>query len=155
MSGFWLNTKEFFGFTANDRIDDKPVQVTARKPMLPGLRGSLVNFPQNKSVTFGEVIVMEPRSCDESIKIASYLLEGKPVFINLKFLDAANGKQLINFVSGTTYAVKGHMMRIADSTFLFTPANILINDQEDRSNLEKGLDNAEKEVFFKRQAAGY
>jgi FtsZ-interacting cell division protein YlmF len=155
VSEFWHSTKEFFGFTANERIEEKPLQVTARKSVLPGLRGSLVHFPQNKSLSPSEIMVMEPRSCDDSLKIASHILEGKPVFINLKYLDTANGRQLINFVSGATYAMKGHMMRIADNTFLFTPANILINDCEDRSNLEKGLENAEKEVFFKRQAAGY
>ncbi len=154
MSEIWHNTKIFFGFTANphDR-EEKVLQVAARKPTVPGLRGSLVSLPHNKPVSAGEVVVMEPRMYEDSLNIASYVREGKPVIVNLKYLDTKNGLRLIDFVCGTTYAINGHMQRIADNIFLFTPENILIHDADERSNLEKGIENAEKEVFFKRQAA--
>ena len=51
--------------------------------------------------------------------------------INLKHLDPNEGTRLIDFVCGTAYAIDGHMIKIGDSIFLFTPSNILISDVEE------------------------
>lgn len=154
MSAIVQKAKDFFGFTAHEYKEEPPLQVLHKKPSVPGLRGTLVHMPQSKPVQFQELMVLEPRIYEDSLNIAMYLREGKPVIVNLKYLDSPSGKRLIDFVCGTAYAINGHMMKVGENIFLFTPEQILITDSEERSNLEKGIENAEKEVFFRKQA-GY
>ena len=147
--------KDFFGFTENGYKSDQPLKVLHKKPSVPGMRGTLIHFPQSKPVNAQEIVLAEPRSHEDSLNIATYLREGKPVVVNLKYLDTQSGKRLIDFVCGTAYAINGHMQKIGENIFVFTPETVLITDAEDKSTLEKGMDNAEKEVFFKKQAASY
>ena len=81
--------------------------------------------------------------------VVNFFITGKPVIINLKHLDSNSGKRLIDFVCGTAYAINGHMMKIGENIFLFTPSNVLIESGE-KSPLEKGLDHEERENFFRR-----
>ena len=153
MSAMIQRAKDFFGFNAQEYKEEQPLHVLHKKPSVPGLRGTLVHMPQSKPVNFHELMVLEPRIYEDSLNIATYLREGKPVIVNLKYLDNPSGKRLIDFVCGTAYAINGHMMKIGENIFLFTPEQILITDNEERSPLEKGLENAEKEVFFRKQAS--
>ncbi len=79
-----------------------------------------------------ELILTEPKSHEDSILLSGYLKEGKPVVVNLKYLDAAAGKRLIDFVCGTVYAFEGHMQKLGSNIFLFTPKNIgIVSKQHD------------------------
>ena len=67
-------------------------------------------------------------------------------------MDGTAGKRLIDFVCGTAYAINGHMMKIGENIFLFTPANVLIVDSGEKTMFEQGVEQEEKEVFFKKVA---
>ena len=45
-----------------------------------------------------------------------------PVILNLQTTDGELAKRLIDFASGLTYALDGGMQKIAEKTFLLTPA---------------------------------
>jgi cell division inhibitor SepF len=72
--------------------------------------------------------------------------------VNLKHLDPAEGTRLIDFVCGTAYAIDGHMMKIGESIFLFTPGTISIISSEERSSLGEDLEveRSRRETFFSR-----
>ena len=72
------------------------------------------------------------------------------ILVNLKFLDSDAGKRLIDFICGTAYAINGHMLKIGENIFLFTPSSVLISNSEDQSQLEKGIEDSEKEIFFQK-----
>lgn len=79
-----------------------------------------------------EMILCEPKSHEDSVILSSYIKEGKPVIVNLKYLDATAGKRLIDFVCGTVYAFEGHMQKLGGNIFLFTPQSIgIVNRQHD------------------------
>lgn len=107
---------------------------------------NLVNLPPGFNM---EVIIHEPRIYEDSLNIAAYLRQGKPVLLNLKYLDADSGKRLIDFVCGTTFAINGHMLKVGESIFLFTPQNILISEAEEKAGAERGLDLGDKDSFFR------
>lgn len=106
--------------------------------------------PKGESVY--EVMVYEPKVYEDSLNIATHLRTGSPVVINLKHLDPSEGTRLIDFVCGTAYAINGHMMKIGESIFLFTPANIAITSADERSSLGDELvyDDERREAFFSR-----
>ncbi|MBI5701686.1 cell division protein SepF [Candidatus Saganbacteria bacterium] len=100
-----------------------------------------------------EIIVYEPKIYEDSLNISGNLRHGKPVIINLKHLEPAEGTRLIDFICGAAYAIDGHMMKIGESIFLFTPGSIRITDAEERSSLGEEISSIEsqKESFFSRR----
>ena len=99
-----------------------------------------------------EVMFYEPKVYEDSLNISTNLRGGSPVIVNLKHLDPAEGTRLIDFVCGTAYAIDGHMMKIGESIFLFTPSSIAITSADDRASLGEEMESerGKREVFFSR-----
>ena len=53
---------------------------------------------------------------------------------------------MIDFVCGTAYAINGHMMKIADQIFLFTPETVLISDSEQRNEMRMDLGQSQNDL---------
>lgn len=73
-----------------------------------------------------KMILLEPRAYSESQQIADYLKKRNTVVVNLKRVTPDQGKRIIDFVSGTLYAIGGSMQKLGDGIFLCTPKNICI-----------------------------
>lgn len=71
-----------------------------------------------------KMILLEPRAYSESQQIADYLKKRNTVVVNLKRVTPEQGKRIIDFVSGTLYAIGGGMQKLGDGIFLCTPKNI-------------------------------
>lgn len=150
--------KVFFGF--EEEVDQGPTGPFGSRgeseprtlPSSRGFKGALVHG-NGGSGSLKEIKIEEPRIYEDSLNIATWLRDGKPVLINLKYLDGQAGKRLIDFVCGTAYAINGHMMKIGDNIFLFTPEHVLIVDSEEKSALEQGVEQEEKEIFFRKAAS--
>jgi cell division inhibitor SepF len=99
-----------------------------------------------------EIVFYEPKVYEDSLNISTHLRSGSPVIISLKHLDPAEGTRLIDFVCGTAYAIDGHMMKLGESIFLFTPSQISINSSEERTSLGEELNYSEekRDTFFSR-----
>ncbi|MFC1559837.1 cell division protein SepF [Candidatus Margulisiibacteriota bacterium] len=98
-----------------------------------------------------EVMVYEPKVYEDSLQMAAQLRQGNPVVINLQQLDQTEGMRLIDFVCGTAYAIDGHMIKIGESIFLFTPSNILISDFVERGSIGDDIEassEAARKSFF-------
>ena len=142
----------FFLFLVEENLQEEKSE-QAPLNMKP-FKGSLIDSQNARPFASSEIKVLEPRIYEDSLNIASYLRENKPVIVNLKFLDTDSGKRLIDFICGTAYAINGHMMKIGENIFLFTPANVLIANSEEKTTFEQGIDNSEKDVFFKKVSTG-
>ncbi len=102
---------------------------------------------KNASSAEYEIIIHEPKVYEDSLHISTQLRSGNPVVINLKHLDPNEGTRLIDFVCGTAYAIDGHMIKIGESIFLFTPSNIIISDVEDRGSIEESITSESNTLF--------
>lgn len=71
-----------------------------------------------------KMILLEPRAFSESQQIADYLKKRNTVVVNLKRVTPDQGKRIIDFVSGTLYAIGGELQKLGDGIFLCTPKNI-------------------------------
>jgi cell division inhibitor SepF len=99
-----------------------------------------------------EIIIFEPRVYEDSLNISSQLRSGNPVIVNLKHLEPVEGTRLVDFVCGTAYAIDGHMTKIGDAIFLFTPSNIGVNDTGEKRDVAQsmGMGEFSKETLFTR-----
>lgn len=85
------------------------------------------NVVSLKSVqTQTKVVLAEPRSYDETQAIADHIVNRRSVVINLQRVDHQQAKRIIDFLSGTVYAVTGQIQKLGPHTFLCTPDNVEI-----------------------------
>jgi len=120
--------KTFFGFTTIPD-DFEPLASAESTPQVPKSELNPRQF------SFSEITIESPKSYEDSTKIATHLLENKPVIINLRHLEPDIHRRLIDFMCGTAYAIQGHMMKVGDSIFLFTPANVSISKPDSLNTL--------------------
>ncbi len=73
-----------------------------------------------------EIIVLEPGAFDEAQAAADSLKANRPILINLRATQKDLGKRIVDFLSGVTYALDGHMHRVGEEIFLFTPHHVAI-----------------------------
>lgn len=74
-----------------------------------------------------KVMVLEPASFDDAQLIADHLRNQKPVVVNFERVDLDTTKRMIDFLSGTIYAINGSMQRIGDSILLCAPSSVDID----------------------------
>lgn len=71
-----------------------------------------------------KVMVVEPLSFDDAQYVADHLKNKKPVVVNFENTDADIAKRIIDFISGTTYALSGNIQKVGNHIFLCAPSNV-------------------------------
>jgi len=74
-----------------------------------------------------KVILVEPRVYDEVQEIADHLKNRKTVVINLQRVNSDQGMRIVDFLSGTVYAIGGDINKLGANTFICTPENVDIS----------------------------
>ncbi|MBI3911514.1 MAG: cell division protein SepF [Armatimonadetes bacterium] len=72
-----------------------------------------------------------PHSLADAQRAAEDLKDRRPVIVNLESTDDELARRVIDFISGVTYALNGFYEKVGDKVFLFTPANIIIADEDE------------------------
>ncbi|WP_290656887.1 cell division protein SepF [Anaerovibrio sp.] len=73
-----------------------------------------------------KVVVINPKSIDDCQQIANCLKEKRPVVINLENVEEQTAIRIIDFISGTIYAIDGAVNKISRNVWLFAPKNVNI-----------------------------
>lgn len=71
-----------------------------------------------------KMILLEPRAYSESQQIVDYLKNRMAVVVNLKRVTSDQAKRIVDFLSGTIYAIGGDLQKIGGGIFLCTPNNV-------------------------------
>ncbi len=71
-----------------------------------------------------KVVLCEPRTYNEAQEIADNIVSKRAVVINLQRVDRNQAKRIVDFLSGTVYALNGDIQKLGSETFLCTPENI-------------------------------
>lgn len=85
-------------------------------------KNNIVNLTNSQKPI--KVIVVEPYSFDDAQQIADHLKNRKPVVINFEATDKETAKRMVDFVSGTTYALNGNIQKIGNHIFFCVPSNV-------------------------------
>ena len=72
----------------------------------------------------GKMILLEPRAYSESQQIADHLKKRNTVVVNMKRVTPDQAKRIVDFLSGTVYAIGGDLQKIGGGIFLCTPKNV-------------------------------
>ena len=100
------------------------------------------------SSTSSKMVLFEPRAYSESQQIADYLKKRNAVVVNLKRVTPDQAKRIVDFLSGTLYAINGGLQKLGTGIFLCTPNNVdvegSITDETKEKNIKKDIRNEEE-----------
>jgi len=86
----------------------------------------------NRITSQFKMVVIEPKSFDESPRLVDNLKAKKPVIINLEKLESDTARKIFDFLSGATYALNGNVQKIANNIFVFVPENVDVTSSVDQ-----------------------
>ena len=90
---------------------------------------------------WNKMILLEPRAYSESQQIADHLKKKNTVVVNMKRVTPDQAKRIVDFLSGTVYALGGDLQKIGGGIFLCTPKNVnvegAITDDDDKGKKSK------------------
>ena len=74
-----------------------------------------------------EVCIFKPSSIEDSREITETLLQGKAVVVNFEGLHVEISQRIIDFISGSCYALDGNLQKISNYIFIATPNSVDIS----------------------------
>lgn len=74
-----------------------------------------------------EVCVIKPTSVEDAREITETLLLSRTVVLNLEGLDVEIAQRIIDFTSGSCFAISGNLQKISNYIFIITPPNVDIS----------------------------
>ncbi|MDD2971984.1 MAG: cell division protein SepF [Lachnospiraceae bacterium] len=103
-----------------DDVDDKPIKKASPKvtPMRQQTKRSGAGM---------EVCVIKPTSVEDAREITETLLANRTVVLNLEGLDVDIAQRIIDFTSGSCFAISGNLQKISHYIFIITPASVDIS----------------------------
>lgn len=81
-------------------------------------------YREENGIAGSKMMLLEPRAYSESQQIADYLKARNAVVVNLKRVTPDQAKRIVDFLSGTIYAIGGDLQRLGGGIFLCTPNNV-------------------------------
>lgn len=74
-----------------------------------------------------EVCVIKPTTVEDAREITETLLANRTVVLNLEGLDVDIAQRIIDFTSGSCFAIGGNLQKISHYIFIITPASVDIS----------------------------
>ena len=156
---FWDNVKKFAQPYDDDDYDDyddydeevddfeepaeEPAPRTRRpSPFATGTQDSAPSYSAPASSSFSgqvvsmgsgkqEVVLFHAKTFDDAARAADELRKKKAVILNMENVDKSLTRRVVDFLSGSVYALDGSVKKIAQSTYLFCPHNMdVVGDLE-------------------------
>lgn len=135
-----LNDEDEDGYDEDDYLDDEDEKVEkiapsknevsfeeerARKtaPRVPAMKAQ----PRRLSGSGMEVCVIKPTSVEDAREITETLLANRTVVLNLEGIEVDVAQRIIDFTSGSCFAISGNLQKISHYIFIITPASVDIS----------------------------
>lgn len=137
ISAMKLSEDEDEGYYDDDFYDEpepirKPVAAkdmdTQDEDKTRKLAPKVTPLRQAKKIGSGmEVCVIKPTSVEDAREITETLLANRTVVLNLEGLDVDIAQRIIDFTSGSCFAISGNLQKISHYIFIITPASVDIS----------------------------
>ena len=150
---FWDNVKKFAQPYSDDEYDDfdeeldemdeevqesgnrtrrtSPFASVQESTGYTATSGSFSGQVLNMSSGKQEVVLFHAKTFEDAARAADELRRRKAVILNMENVDKALTRRVVDFLSGSVYALDGSVKKIAQSTHLFCPHNMdVVGDLE-------------------------
>jgi len=136
MSATLEKVKAFFGmdslFEEEEIIEERYAPRAPRQQKVANMHDYAPPAPRkNKIININttailDVVIVTPESFEEAQDIADNIKAKRPCVMNLELVDKAIARRIVDFLSGTVYAVDGNIQKVSNGIFLITPYNVNI-----------------------------
>ena len=112
-----MNLKKWFSTDENDILNDSS-------------NDQYYNIKSSEAIAEDgstKLVLLEPRAFSEAQQIADQLKNRNTVVVNLKRVTSDQAKRIVDFLSGTIYAIGGSLQKVGGGIFLCTPNNVKVN----------------------------
>lgn len=94
---------------------------TGNGTQLSTIRGGRAPMPSSSKM---QVRIIKPSSFDQARQITDTLLAHRTVLLNLEGLDVNTAQRIVDFASGSCYALHGNFMKISHFIIVITPEDV-------------------------------
>ena len=116
--------------TQRQRAEDEPEERSVRRQPVAN-KITPINKPSSSRRMMNsagmEVCVIKPTSVEDAREITETLLANRTVVLNLEGLDVDIAQRIIDFTSGSCFAIAGNLQKISHYIFIITPASVDIS----------------------------
>ena len=140
MANALRKTLEFLGL-AEESFDDQPTSKAQPESAQPAPRATVTPLrrgSKNGASDVNEILTVHPKKYDDAKSIAETFREGIPVIINLTQMSESEARRLVDFSSGLSQGLRGHIERVTPKVFLLSPAHVVVSGEGD--GVESELD---------------
>ncbi|NBI29434.1 cell division protein SepF [Chengkuizengella marina] len=109
--------------TVIEEIEDDSFEEGKHSNSINGAKNNVVSIHSNKN---SRVVLNEPRSYEETQEIANHIKSRRAVIVNLQRVRSDQALRIVDFLSGTVYALNGNISKIGSNIFLCTPDSVEI-----------------------------
>lgn len=113
--------------TMKDRKAPAPIHEVVQQNNVA--TNNIVSIQAAMSSKGSKVVLVEPRIYAEAQDIAENLKNKRATIVNLQRIDREQGVRIIDFLSGTVYALGGDIQRVGKDIFLCTPDNVEVSGE--------------------------
>ncbi len=129
MSNLFDKVLNFVGWEVDEEEILEEQEVEKEEVVQPQFMQSIPRKQQGKVVSFHstnqfKVVIMQPETFDDAQDICDHLKNKKPVVVNLEDMDKDNAQRVIDFLSGSIYALDGHIQKVSNGIFIIAPNNV-------------------------------
>lgn len=108
--------------------DDLVSEMKRNREKAPGKITPMRTSSRRASNAAGmEVCVIKPTTFEESREITETLLANRTVVLNVEGLDMDIAQRIIDFTSGSCFAINGNLQKISNYIFIITPESVDIS----------------------------
>lgn len=105
----------------SSKAKQQPASAKTKSSKISPIRPRKTNAPGM------EVCVIKPHTMEDAREITETLLANCTVVLNMEGLDLEIAQRIIDFASGSCYAIDGNLQKISNYIFIITPSTVDIS----------------------------
>jgi len=150
MSNVLSKVKSLLGFEDYEEYDDyedegyekEIVEDEEMEPVITNKKNSKVVNIHTSSAT--KVTITKPVDYEEATEICEALKNRRIVLVNTTVLELKIAQRLLDFISGSCYALGGELQQIEKGVYLLSPSNVEVTNELKNELSSKALFNWSK-----------
>ncbi|TDL79951.1 cell division protein SepF [Peribacillus frigoritolerans] len=119
---FFALDEEEYEYVEQDRYQEDNYEDEQPFAAKPQAKQNVVSLQSVQKSS--KVVLCEPRVYAEAQDVADQLKNRRAVVVNLQRIQHDQAKRIVDFLSGTVYAIGGDIQKIGANIFLCTPDNV-------------------------------
>ncbi len=115
-------TSPFATAGSREPVTERTAPAAAPAAAATGFSSQSLNMGSGKQ----EVVLFHAKSIDDAAKATVELRKRKAIILNMEGVDKALTRRVVDFLSGSVYALDGTVKKVAQATYLFCPHNMAV-----------------------------